>query len=682
MPLGESISLGGSQTLDIVDETEPEKFWGLLPDADLSCDKSLDPWNVDLVRYYFFTHSRLSFDTTSMVDFEKTRRAKKTVGVEGFRKDEPYIALDIRYHPVVSSNSYHAKYGDSQLFPRWSGLGHMSRYYPYIFNHRSYLFYYRAEDLADFGLYDQYDEEGRNRFLEDHYSEEWEESQTRKNVTKWKHGWPDWRIKTWRDAYGYSWIRFEPDHHCLSGAPVFWLVKWYELTGEEKYLDAAYKFLYYQVPRFGFHKGTWKGVPYYWTGYDPGYPSFPLKKELHATQDQTNNIQALVAKGLAAVGYHKEDKKMLELARGLLWYMCRSFEIDGRWYYHGPENPLAYTKAVSHISSCVESSMYALVYLYKAGVDVDQLVKGLEPAIKLYATHWPDMESREVPKPLKPVPPDRLITAYKMMSTSSPEPGCNMSFATIFQVRLDNATEVWFADEAPEGFESSATSTTLKLSVWKKGRWSPMWEKKIKAEDIASGVKVLEMPSVYDIYKVEYGPLKPRTSEFNVPYSTINVITSSGEIVSKRSATQQPEHHMAADPAGFLDIIALINFPKHPTDPAVVGSRKNLNLSPKPLVTSEEKAKFVSQEAKEAIDKALEEWEDAQAAFEQGRLEEAKNHLEALLNLINEASLLESKYFERNKTVTVGTIIVLFVGGILAFLLKSVRGLRLLRRLR
>jgi hypothetical protein len=656
------------QTVDIVEEMDPKEFWSLLPDVNATFDRFLDPWDVDLIRYYFFANCHLYFDPSPTINFEKTKRLKKTVGVEGFTESQVYIALDILYHPIVSSNSYHARFGDTQLFPRWSGLSYMSWYYPYIFSHSSYFFYYRSKDLADFGLYAQYDEKGRNRFLEDYYRSEWEIVQTRKDVTKWRYGWPDWRIETWVDAYNYSWIRFEPDHHCLSGGPVFWLTKWYELTGEEKYLDAAYKYLYYQVPRFGFHKGVWKGIPYYWTGYDPGYPSFPNRKDLPPGQDATNNVQALVAKGLAAVGYHTKNRKMLEMARGLLWYLCRSFEIDGRWWYDGPENPLAKRKYPSHEEVCVSCSMDALTYLYKAGIDVEHLIKGLEPAIKLYTTH------HLVNGELRPVSPDQLITAYKMMSTSNPTVGSSIFFATIFQVRLDNVTEVWFSDKIPgtNEFEYNPAKMLLKLYVWKRGRWMPLWENQIKAEDLSFGIKILKNPGIYEIYMVEYGPLKPKTTEFNLASSMIRAVTSSGVVAAKASINQQPEYHMNTNSTSFLHTIALVNFPKHPTDPVVIALRKTfLNLLPKPLLTSEDKAKFLSQDAKKTVDKALEEWRSAQAAFSEGRLEDAKNHLEDALNLLNEAIYLDHNYSRVTGKMILEYLIGLIIGGILIFFLKK-----------
>jgi len=636
--------LNGAQTVDIVDELEPEAFWSLLPDVNLTWNGG-DPWSIPLVRYYFFKGCPFSFDSSSTITFEKTKRLKKTVGLEGYTENEAYIALDIPYHPVVSSNSYHARYGDQGLFPRWSGLGYMSRYYPYIFSHRSFLFYYRAQELADFALYAQYDDVGRNRFLEDFYREEWEAVQERKNVTKWRYGWPDWMMETWTDAYGYSWIRFEPDHHVLAGSPVFWLVKWYELTGEEKYLDAAYNFLYYQVPRFGFHKGLWKGIPYYWTGYDPGYPSFPNRRELPPAQDVTNNIQALVAKGLASAAYHKRDGRMMELARGLLWYLCRSFEIDGRWYYDGPDNPLAERKVSSHELVCVSDSMTALLYLYKAGMDVNHLIEGLEPAIKFYTLHRVPTK----PKP-EPASPNDLITAYKLMSTSKPEVGRELYFSTLFQVRLEDAPKVRFYDRVSSAtFEYDPSNLTLRLYELEDGGWREVWKRPIEAGELARGVDLLENPKVYGIYRVEYGPLKPKASDFTVEPSTIRVGTA-----ERVATTQQPRYNMEVNSTSFIETMALIMFPKEPSDPRVTSMRTPRNLLPAPLLTDEERNRFVSPEAKEAISQALKRLEEAQRAFREERLEEARENLEEALNLVNEAALLDVHHFERLRKIILG----------------------------
>jgi len=415
--------------------------------------------------------------------------------------------------------------------------------------------------------------------------------------------------------------------------------------------------MYYQVPRYGFHKGEWNGETYYWTGYDPGYPSFPNRRQLPPSQDVTNNIQALVAKGLASVGYHKRDARMLELARGLLWYLCRSFEIDGRWYYHGPENPLASTKAISHETVCVSDSMIALLYLYKAGVDVRQLVAKLEPAIKFYTLH--QVPTKPTPTPVQPT---QLITAYKLLSKNELKVGDTITFSTLFQIRLEDAENVLFYDRIPKGVSYNSENLTIHLCVWRNGDWVEIWNKKIDIKSLIEGIKVLERPSVYEIYKVEYGPFKVEDVDLNLESSIIRV----GDIV-KKATTQQPSYNLKVNSTSFLNVISLIMFPKEPSDPKVKAYRRPTNLIPIPLLTESEASRYVSQEAKDAISKALTKFSEAEKAFQERRLEESKRLMEEALNLINDARILDYNFSRRYVWILLG--IGLTIVGMLALTL-------------
>ena len=132
-----------------------------------------------------------------------------------------------------------------------------------------------------------------------------------------------------------------------------------------KYLKSAEEFLNYQIPQYGFHSGIWNGNKYYWTQY--GRAGSPK-----SGTSSTDNIQALVARTVAMMGYYKKDPVLLEYARGLLWYEVRELKNDGRWYYDGAENPMNHRRFSSHEVVVLNDALTALVYLIKAGMLVDE----------------------------------------------------------------------------------------------------------------------------------------------------------------------------------------------------------------------------------------------------------------------------------------------------------------------
>lgn len=141
-------------------------------------------------------------------------------------------------------------------------------------------------------------------------------------------------------------------------------------------------FVYYQMPRYGYHSGVWNGHRYYRTEYN-------LSGEGNPIWDATDNIQALAAQILAKIGYHTGDRRYLEFARGLLWYVVREFTTDGRFYYGGAENPMNARRSESHEEWTLQYAMGALPYLIAAGVDVALEMKKMERAWDWYRNHFP-----------------------------------------------------------------------------------------------------------------------------------------------------------------------------------------------------------------------------------------------------------------------------------------------------
>jgi hypothetical protein len=169
------------------------------------------------------------------------------------------------------------------------------------------------------------------------------------------------------------------------------LVKGYEQqrasdSGQaQQYLQAATNFVYYQVPRFGFHTGLMTASDgsrhrYYWTEYNPAGGA-------NESRDAVDNVQALVAQAAAGVGYDARRPAMLAYANGLLWYLVREFKADGQFYYFGAEAPFTDAKrrlTVSHDAVVLSSAMPALAYLVRAGAAEPQLEREWEAIMAAY----------------------------------------------------------------------------------------------------------------------------------------------------------------------------------------------------------------------------------------------------------------------------------------------------------
>jgi len=206
-----------------------------------------------------------------------------------------------------------------------------------------------APDCADYLLYSQYQEDGSNQFVRKFYPKR---TGLMANGTgrAWRGGYDYVRLGM-ADAYGYRWAH---SRTTMSARFMWGRDPGLAFTGETA-LRSAEEFFYNQVPRYGYHAGTWNGRRYYWTEYNPSGPGNP-------TRDATDNVNALVALAAANLGFEKNDQRLLEFARGLLWYCVREWTTDGRWFYDGAENPINSRKAESHDLVVIDQGMLAVGY--------------------------------------------------------------------------------------------------------------------------------------------------------------------------------------------------------------------------------------------------------------------------------------------------------------------------------
>jgi hypothetical protein len=373
---------GAIEVTDVVDYNDAlpaAKFWPLFKPS-YKLDKAINPWTNPVVRNYFFgrywTNEGPANPIKGADELLALPHASGLLGKEIDAARPLIIADDIPFHPIMR---------------RW--VQYSSRYYPrrmhdwivgnlqpaYLLTGKD-VYKDRIHEMLGFLLYSQYQPDGHNKFVKEFYPDDYNKLIQNGNAKNWRGGWDylfDWE---WKDGYSYQWSLHEPDHHVGSNIALAMLEGW-QMNGNAAYFKAADEFFTYQLPQYGFHSGVWNGHKYYWTQYDrSGSPK--------SGTSATDNIQALVARTAAMLGYYKKDLALLEYARGLLWYIVREYKTDGRWYYDSAENPMNPRRYKSHDSVVLNDALSALAYLLKAGVPIDEFMEPYGRAMIWYRENY------------------------------------------------------------------------------------------------------------------------------------------------------------------------------------------------------------------------------------------------------------------------------------------------------
>jgi len=420
---------------DVNEQMAPDDFWGLMADIELEAPVGSVWTQAPLANFYFGPLESELRNYVSLRTPELTLQRDASVPVVSGLLGQPIqsgmplaIAEDIEFRPFMSAHSgYSNKY-----FPRSMQNYVLGDYTPsYVLTGEDY-FRERAEQLLDYMLFSQWQEDGSNAFVAKYYPNDYTLH------PEWAGGWDDVFDWQWRDAYGYLWNLHEPDHHVNSSIASI-MVNAYEQYGKEKYLEAARKFFHNQVPRYGFHKGVWNNHSYYWTEYNPSGASTGI-----AADDSTDNVSSLVMMAAAKLGYYETDpqlkKQYLEYARGLLWYLVRELALEGRWYYDGFENKINPDRfAVSHDGVVIQNAYMAMVYMYKAGVDMRPFWPYLSNVEEQYTKIWGLMQRKTYMKMAK-------------IYDGEPEPNGTLTFSTFAHTTGYDLQEMRFQDRLPAGF--------------------------------------------------------------------------------------------------------------------------------------------------------------------------------------------------------------------------------------
>ncbi|NQX60092.1 hypothetical protein [Paenibacillus qinlingensis] len=420
---------------DINEVLSPEEFWNKLPELQLQPSPH-NLWTIPLFRSFFFglTEMEEKLVTFQVVHDALQREAETPVvsNVIGTTVQERLVKDEaMPYKPFMTGHDRQTLTYSNRYYPRRMHDFVLQEYLPAYVLTEDQQFWRRSEELLAFLRYTRWKEDGTNEFVEQFYPNEFHPR------PEWAGGWDyvfDWE---WLDGYGYNWHLHEPDHHvCAAIASLH--INMYERTGIRHYLEDARSFVINQIPRYGFHKGIWNGRVYYWTEYNPTGSS-----EGNPVVDATDNVVALVAMAVAKTGYYESDPvikgQLLEYARGLLWYMIREWETDGRWFYDGAENPMNERRYQSHDIVCIVCSMIALVYLYKAGADITPFLRSLSEMEVKYAAMSGIFQRKAYLKMAK-------------VYDGEPAAGNQLMFSTFFHVMGPSLQNVQFRDSLAEGF--------------------------------------------------------------------------------------------------------------------------------------------------------------------------------------------------------------------------------------
>jgi len=360
-------------------QIDADLYWSKIPEAQVSAPAG-SVWTDELVRRHFFGLSGLHYlsyyaPINNKAILTGLPYMAETVGViQGQGDPGRVIAGDLPYNVTASALSFNG--GPSEYFPAGNHgrAGIIASHYKMTGDD---WFKDQSEQLVQFNYYSQYGADGDNPFIRIHYPDDWAKLVAAGRNVEYRGGWDYQFVTPWTNSYGYTYPKHGTDAH-VNAQIGSWMLDAYPLFEDDQMIDSVYDFAYNMLPKDGYGYGFYKGRKYYYFGYGPSTTGIPDDAS-NPIGDGTDNIHAAKAHVLAKLGYLTGDKKMLEVARGLLWYQVREFEYDGAFYYDSAENPLNSQRAVldrSHEVMQVWDSMHAYTYLKQAGVELGPETEG------------------------------------------------------------------------------------------------------------------------------------------------------------------------------------------------------------------------------------------------------------------------------------------------------------------
>jgi hypothetical protein len=523
-----------TEVVDIGERLAPADFWSRIPEAELVpgvAERSL--WSYPLLRRHFF---RVDVSAPARVHafHSRLRVVAGTHGREGAGDDparQLLIAGDIRHRPIVMMHPPATGTYSTRYYPRRTNDWLYEDFLPACAVSDDPRLHSRMGELLDFMEFSQYGGDGSNGFTSTYFPAEFATAQAAGLTCEWAGGWDylfDWE---WLDSYGYRWHLHEPDHHVNSQLAAV-MVRAYELTGIRRYLDSAVSFVHNQMPRYGFHAGSWQGKRYYWTEYNPSGPENP-------TRDATDNIQALVAEAVAMVGFRTGDRRMLEFARGLIWHCVREWVTDGRWYYDSAENPLNGRKVISHDMAVLLPALAALPYLLRGGVPMDDELAVISEAYDFYLANFDespmtDIHDGQLTK--LPAGPDGVVTSFYTANRAV----CEFEFSD----QRPSPGEVRVSRLQPPGRAGEAWRVDPELDL-------------VSAEDPDRGILIRRSLEPGDVLRISYSCEQPALTP-----SRITVVDGEGASRTVTATVPSADFPTHVTASNFADAAARLFCPE------------------------------------------------------------------------------------------------------------------------
>lgn len=538
---------------DIAEQLPPEQFWSRVPEADF--DKELSEtslWSYPLLRRHFFSVD-VSLPAASY-DFHRNLPVlEATIGIPADLEQRPeVVAGDIHHRPIVrahppATGAYSPNYYPRRMADFLNGDLLSAR----VLSDDPWL-RKRADELLEFLKFSQYKANGENDFTSTYFPEEFREAKDAGLTERWRGGWDylfDWQ---WTDAYGYRWQLHEPDHH-VNAEIAQAMVRAYALTGLEDYLDSAKEFVYHQIPRYGWHTGVWDGRRYYLTEYNPSGPGNP-------DRDGTDNVNALVARTAAMVGYETGDRRLLEYARGLLWLCVREWSTDGRWYYDTAENPLNQRRAISHDMAVLLPLLGTVPYLLKGGVEVDRELEILTEAYEFYRENYEF-------SPFSEIRDGQLVKL-------APErgPGKASWNVTMYFTANRDGSDLVLSDTLPEFADMALPNERIKVTMSKvhpptgtDKQWSDDKDSAatnvVDPHQLAAGVEAGLDVRPGDVIRIDYRVRSLSDGWSALAPSTLSFVASTGERREVEALVPKPNFPTAVTTASLPHVAAQLAFP-------------------------------------------------------------------------------------------------------------------------
>ncbi|MCA1595861.1 MAG: hypothetical protein LC772_05505, partial [Chloroflexi bacterium] len=243
-----------------------------------------------------------------------------------------------------------------------------------------------------------------------------------------------------------------------------------------------------------------------------------------------------------------------------LWYLCREWQTNGRWYYEGQENsvikrdhPLLSQEAV-----CGQYAALALPYLAAYGIDIHPELDSLSGTLHFLITHRPDSY------PVEPSATRYVRSWLTFGKTRGLRPGNTLLLRTYVQVTGAGADSMVLLQKLPDMVNRpdrlavivthDGKDTTLAVPVSSDGSYAvPVGSAPYKAWDLYTVDATVTLNARFTV------------DEFPMDKPVVNVTpTPTGAAVPYTGDVQDYHYQTRINSQNFLDVPRWYYFPHNP----------------------------------------------------------------------------------------------------------------------